>query len=71
MSLFRTLVDKLHAKKAAPNAHAKVDLEGALQKGPPVETRARCVELAIEDSVPVGDRQDVRRDVLDGAAWTR
>lgn len=49
---------------AATNTNAKVNLEGSFQEGTPIETRARRVELAFEDSVPVGDRQDVRREVL-------
>ena len=53
---------------AATNTSAKVHLEGSFQEGTPSETRARSVELAFEDSVPVGDRQDVRREVLGKAA---
>ena len=40
----------------------KVDAEGALQDGAPIEPRARGVELVVEQAIPVGERQDVRRD---------
>ena len=54
---------------AATNANAKLDVEGSFQKGAPIETRAPSVELAFEDSVwSLGERQDVRRDVLGEAA---
>jgi len=53
---------------AATHANAKVDVEGSFQKGTPSETRARSVELAFEDSRPVGERYDVRREVLGEAA---
>lgn len=52
---------------AAANTHAKVDIERSLHQSTPIEARARCVELALQESLPVGHRQDVRRDVHGGA----
>ena len=48
------------------DAHAKVDVEGALQEGTPIEPRARGVELAVEEAIPVGerDRRSARRGGL-------
>ena len=49
---------------AATDADAKLDVEVALQEATPIEPRARGVELAVEQAIPVGERQDVRRDEL-------
>ena len=51
---------------AASNADAKVNVESSLQQGTPVNPRGRRAKLALEDSVPVGDRQHVRGDLLGG-----
>jgi hypothetical protein len=48
---------------AASNANAKVNVE----RGTPVDVRARGVKLAFEDSVPMGERQHVRGNLLDSA----
>ena len=52
---------------ATAEADTKVDVEGSFEQGSPVGAGARCVELAIEQSVPGGHRQHVGRDELGGA----
>jgi len=43
-------------------------LKGSLQEGSPVESGTRGVALAVENSVPMSERQHVRSDELCGAA---
>ena len=45
---------------AAAHANAKVVLEGSLEKCPPIQPGAGGVKLALENSVPMSERQDVR-----------
>ena len=54
------------ATERRSDAHAKVDVEGALREGTPIEPRARGVELAVEQAIPVGerDRRSARRGGL-------
>jgi hypothetical protein len=52
---------------AAAHANAKVVLEGSLERCPPIQPGARGVKLALENSVPMNEGQDVRSDVLRGA----
>ena len=52
---------------AAAHTNAKVVLEGSLEKCPPIQPGVGGVELTLENSDPVSERQDVRCDVLSGA----
>ena len=58
--------DGTDGELASSDADAQVNVEGSLQHRAPVDARARGVKLALEDSVPVRERQDVRGDLLSG-----